>query len=574
MRGVIIILALLMAGQLSADLVCEGVLGNSGEAGESLALGSREGTGIGVALDSQGTLWTRIAPRTLARFTVDGRQLATYPLPTAKRNQGDELTIVNDLLVLLIEGRLYTLPIDAEPGSAPELLNLTAFRMSNNGVDNQLALCREDGTVLLFDPVAATTAPYMTVTLDRITSIERTPDGAVWLVDGKGIVHKYVAGKEIEDDTWPRETTGRRENPSADMCHANGAWYGFSWYGTIRRYDAQFVPAPGVAIGGSSGWFIGTVPGDADLSQPRNVIHLRENLYVACGDSGVLMVLRWLPEEQRLTLMRRIGGHGASKGIVLDRQGRIFDGHGVWHWEDGPATPQRHGFFARPAGELMLLPGDKVTGPGLRYADRPVWIYGDLGNKPENRGYEPGVGLKEKGVASALMVKDNRFYALLLEPDGKGGEYRVGPDGAVYQRERDLILETAETVKEWHSLAWLDGLLYAAADGMIVEFSRDGDVWREQKRWQSWGEGEGQRFGGKLHLAADQGRLWVLDSERHRLLVFSAVDRQLVATFGASDQPGAELTQLRSPTTLYVAGNRAIVGDTGNYRLLKLNLTK
>ena len=114
--------------------------------------------------------------------------------------------------------------------------------------------------------------------------------------------------------------------------------------------------------------------------------------------------------------------------------------------------------------------------------------------------------------------------------------------------------------------------LLGAADGQVLEMARDGRNWRETRRWNSWTEGPADKFGDAIYLTADAGRLWVSDCRRHRVLVFALDSGRLEAAFGAVDQPGADLSRLSSPQQIAARGDRAVVFDSGNQRLVKLQL--
>jgi hypothetical protein len=74
--------------------------------------------------------------------------------------------------------------------------------------------------------------------------------------------------------------------------------------------------------------------------------------------------------------------------------------------------------------------------------------------------------------------------------------------------------------------------LLSAGDGFVIEFARDGQNWKEERRWNSLG------------------------------------------SFGTADSPGDDLTHVNTPTTLAACGDRAVVYDSGNQRLVKLRLEK
>jgi len=131
-------------------------------------------------------------------------------------------------------------------------------------------------------------------------------------------------------------------------------------------------------------------------------------------------------------------------------------------------------------------------------------------------------------------------------------------------------LATAKGTGAFTSLAMKDtNTLLAAAGGAIIEFARDGADWKESRRWSSWGTGKDKAFGGSIWICADSGRLWVSDSANHRVLLFdlSAAATAPISTFGRG-----RIGSLDSPQLIMGCGYRAIVLDSGNQRLVKLEV--
>jgi hypothetical protein len=48
---------------------------------------------------------------------------------------------------------------------------------------------------------------------------------------------------------------------------------------------------------------------------------------------------------------------------------------------------------------------------------------------------------------------------------------------------------------------------------------------------------------------------------------------RLLAAFGQTDKPGNDLASLSHPTTISASGDRAVVYDSDNQRIVKLTLT-
>jgi hypothetical protein len=56
------------------------------------------------------------------------------------------------------------------------------------------------------------------------------------------------------------------------------------------------------------------------------------------------------------------------------------------------------------------------------------------------------------------------------------------------------------------------------------------------------------------------------------VLCFDQASGKPLATFGRVDSPGSEISHVNSPTVLAARGDRAIVYDSGNQRLVKLRM--
>src|SRR6187399_2364792 len=117
----ILLLALLFSPLVAsaAELSNVGILGNSGEQGSTLVrFGVPANFGTGVVYDRFGTLWSRGGSGVLNRYALDGRQLATYPLPVSPPpGNDDSIALLGDDLILLLDHHFYTLSINAQAGT-------------------------------------------------------------------------------------------------------------------------------------------------------------------------------------------------------------------------------------------------------------------------------------------------------------------------------------------------------------------------------------------------------------------------------------------------------------------------
>ena len=550
---------------LAAELRSTGVLGNSGaQGGDLVRFAEKPASGMGVAFDATGSLWDRGGDGRLNRYAVDGRLLASYDLPRGGGLQDkDTIVICAHHLLMKVGKKLYTLPLVATPGSTPQPLPPEATRLSLSSQDGWAAAAN-DRTVFLVNS-SGDTKPVAT-TDDGISDIAIGPDHGIFVKSGDTIRRVDSFAPETPKGPWP--APGDRPQWLAN------AWYGSAWHGTLRRFDADFLQDPGVVLGGASGSFIGYVPGNHELNDSRGLANLGGNLFAASGSEGILHLLEWQPGERRFTLMRRIGAVPACSALAIDGSDRIWFHSGFWEWSDGPDTPLRHSVPAPQApgfAGAVTLPGGNIVAPGIRWG-KPA-IYFGKGDGPAL--LSEGMSLPENAVACALVGGQDRTTLLVTDASGKGRLFHLSGEGR-YEGDAGEVSLAADGMPPLTSLASTVGgvHLLAAAGGQVIGFKREGGRFHEVSRWRTWKDDSTSAFGDTIHLAASEGLLWVSDTTRHRVLCFDAADHEFLASFGKTDQAGDSHLLLNQPTTLAARGNRAIVFDSANQRLIKLVLDR
>jgi hypothetical protein len=556
------------AGLRAEGIVCDGILGNSGEQGATLVrFAGAPASGMGIVCDRSGSLWDR-GGEALNRYAADGRLLASFPLPKAPVDRNsDTISLLGDTLVLRLGGRLHAVSCDAPAGAEIRPLGIAADKLSFSAHDGWLA-ASEGPEVFLVNAAGAT---------KRVTTLEHNPEAVE--IGPDGVV--YVSLKWKMYRVGPGAAAGLEPagaSPGERPQALDGYWYGTSWHSTLRRFDSDLQPAPGVVLGGNSGAFIGHVAEQSEIVNGRGLARLRPDLFAVSGFGGIMHLLAWKSAEQRFEPIRRIGPLPACAALGLDPEGRVWCGSGQWHWTDGPASPQRLGIPPLEAvSGLGTRPDGALCGFGFQWG-RPALLFGTLDKELRVRRIESQTALPKEAVAVAVTDVDNRRALLVLSADGRAFAAEVNADGSFKSDIGPVQLAAARPVSAWTSLAagGPDTLL-AAGDGFVIQFGRDGRNWKEEQRWNTFAQGEAagnDTFGSAIRLAADAGRLWVSDTARSRVLCFELATGKLLGSFGAVDSPGDDLSRLSGPTTLAACGDRAVVYDGGNQRLMKLRLTK
>ena len=567
---------------LATQIRCAGVLGNSGEQGKTLVrFGEKTASGLGAVSDETGSLWDRAGEGVLNRYSRDGRLLASYRLPHGSAN--DRMTRVGNLLVLLISGKIYTLPTSAAPNVEVEEQSVTATRMSFNSLDGSVLLgdSGDKGanyTISVYNPASHQTSLLMDAEVPKAWDIAWTPDHGLLAVE-EGKLHYYRNGKEVLEG-WPRTGPGDR------LQTIDGFWYGSSWHGTLRRFNANQEPDPGVVLGGGSGSFIGHVDGNTEVESPRGLTKLVNDLFAVSGFQGILHLLQWDKEKTQFNIIRRIGAVPFCEGLAINRQGQVLFYNGHWDWKDDPCAPLRDCGGGAPfqkgqIGQPVIFPNDNFIVPD-RCLGAPALVGGPFSWKVNNNfiyGYPPKPDDKDKPSyqnGSAVYTDDEkRMILLAIDATGKGEAYRVDPSGRMNGVVGPVTLQAVTPVKEWTSLALKDNnTLLGAADGNIIEMTRYGKDWRESRRWKTLKTAPVISFGNRIYITASAGNLWVSDTEHHRVFCIDLAKETPKAVFGVSDKPGDNLTSLNAPQTIAASEKRAVVFDSGNQRILKLTLSE
>jgi len=540
-----VLLSHVATGTRAAELRFAGVLGNSGESGPSLAtFGGKAASGIGPVLDDANTLWERGGSRQLNRYALDGRMLAAFELPESTA-RSDQLTRVGLQLLLAIRGALYSLPLNAAPGSKPKRLEGTAQVMSSIACRGRVALLDRD-ELFWFDPVAGNRTP-IAKTEPGLQFLHAGQDGTVFGF-GNGKVYAWKDGQPVAG--FPKSFHGERPQKIGKW------WYAHAWHGTIYRYNAEFEPAPGVVLGGASGSFIGYLPESAELSNGRGMVRVGDDIFAVSGLEGIVQLLRWREEEARFEVVRRIGPLAELNSLALDAEGNLWTPRGTWRWTDSAEMPLSLGDVEPQCNaQPVILGGTTLCLLKKHYR----WV--QLARGPlldangwahfETRGVD-NLELSENVTGAAVFPEDKgRLRMIVVERNGKAHELGVSADGRLASKPAAAVVPG---LKDCTSLAWFQRRLLAADSGEIVGFARADGAWKEVSRLRV--------ADGEVYLHSDGRRLAVSDTQGGQVHLYDSLAVK-VASYGGLNQP----------KHIAVAGDRVAVYDSGNLRVVKLELS-
>jgi len=549
----------------AASLRYAGVFGNSGEEGETLVRFAPEPRpGMRVVCDSHGTLWDRAGDGVLNRYSPDGRLLATYPFPKEPSgHRGDRLVADDDTFLFLCNKRLYIHRPDDAPDAIPAPLEgITADFLSANLHEGFAAAINKEEIFLI--NAGGETRHIATPPEDEpCYGISIGPGGEVYFIG---------AGRRMTrvDPAAPENGRGPFESPGSPIQWIDGYWYGGGGHGTLFRFSSDFRSDPGVVLGGNSGSFIGYVPGNYEISDPRGLTRLEGDIYAVSGIEGIIHLLQWNPADKRFEIIRRIGAVQRCSALTLDNEYRLWWESGIWEWNDQPDTPIRHGVPTpdkrRFAGSALLQSG-KMVSPAVQHG-KPTLYVGTLEGPVRRYGFSGD--LPEEATLTAVVNKEREL--LVINREGNGSRFALKGDGAPDRLLGPVTLRTGAPVKEWTSLFAVGEGLIGTADGAVIELAPAENGWEEVQRWNTWGKTEAERFGERICATAGEGRLWVSDTLRHRVICFDLQERKPLATFGNRDHPGDDTASLNEPGIITANRLRAVVYDSANQRLLKLEL--
>ncbi|MBC2604314.1 NHL repeat-containing protein [Puniceicoccus vermicola] len=558
----------------SVTISSHGILGNSGHSGQTQV---RFGVGedrpqnslYGLGLDGEGFLWNFAGPFTINRYAQDGRMMATFHLPKEMGTGPKSITVVDDRVIILANQQLWMLPIASASGAAPEriALDIKVEAISLSPVGRKLALIGDDRDLFVWDAHTGDVTHYLPLPLKydgqvvRGDTILLLPDGGL-LVDGQ---------LRVDPDGGLTMIEGM---PTRFTQWVNGSVYSYTWHMSIHRLQADGTPHPGVVYGGKSGAFLGRLHEDGEVDMPSGLVHLGGARYAVTSDIGVIHLLLWDPQKRFFTATRRIGAIYRESGLGVDRQGRVWWNTGYWDWSDGPAHTLRNTTYTTEADGWQLVFNSSDAMSGLSYRrNAPILLLGPVDFDRER--FDAGVSrysLPSHVTGAALLEQSGEETVAVVDAKGLGALLPINNIGGLRSAPRPFRLQLKIAAHSITSLAVTsDGSLFAADGDELIGLKREGDVFYETSRSDRWLGSGGDCFGAGIYIASDGQNLWVSDPVNQRIVLLEVLPDGNLSKLGVfSGDP--MIGHLSEPRRIAASGGRAVVMDSGNQRLVKLQV--
>jgi len=608
-----------VAGGLRAEsLEYAGVLGNSGIEGAELVrvntgLKGRDGGGLrsGVALDRDARVWLS-GGEAFNCLDLEGRLLKRFPLqPAGSRIDTSGFALLDGVLYGFghlpkadpktgSDVVLFALP----PGGAPSAEAVASFPEYPSHRAGVLCPTPHDGKLLYayaeekekrivigaYDSKTKERIRLMEIPGDYPSALAIDPDGQALYLGG--YFGKYIGANihqpracEIVKLTWDGKELWRRvclETPAEPtqfrgvVSVAGDAVWDAAWYGFLARFDRNGKTAPGKVASWDiripSVTQIVDVRGSLDLLAPKGVAVAMDPLLLSTSLPGNAYFANWDDQAGVLQLDKRYGSLPELGNIHLSPDGWVNAGGLWWRFDDAANAAPRfanHTAATSPGawrGEWIsaMTTGERT----IPVVGRPA--FGRESAQSSQDAPAPFTQVKGFAVAKSGDPAKTPAYAT----DGKTNKiWRTTMEPRLWAPRKEWKELAANSITAPGDIAVLDDGSLIVVDGpSIVRLEVSGDALRETARLTQWGQGTGEKFGQTLRLTADGKRLLVSDTDRQRVLLFDAASFKPLAAFGATDQAGSGANQFDHPGSVALSGERAIVADVNNQRIVKLRV--
>ncbi|MFA6292589.1 MAG: hypothetical protein WC637_12445 [Victivallales bacterium] len=620
-RHLLSLICLLFASSAFAqNLEFAGVLGNSGISGDTLvrvntAMKGRDGSGLncGIYLDKNARIWLS-GGDAVNCLDFEGRLVKRFPLqPLGSR--------IDTTAFAVLDGVLYSFGHLAKPNPKTRS-DVALFALPLSGADTVEAVAEfaeyqshqtgiicpttHNGKLVYAFPEEKEGLKKIIIAAfdpknkkrERMLEIPgHWPAGLAIDKTGEflylgGYFGKYVGGSvhqpnacEIVKLAWDGKETWRRlrlETPAEPtafrgvVSYAGGAIWDAAWYGFLARFDLDGKSSPGKVA--SWDMRISYVSQIVDVREslkllpPRGLAAAMDPLLISNHSPEHSYFAAWDDDAHKLNLEKRYGSLPELGNISLNADGWVNAGGLWWRFEDSAnSAPSfaNHTAATSPGawrGEWLcsMTTGDKV----IPVVGRPA--FGRQSAQSSQDMVTPFKQIRGFTVDNSKSVPD----PIAFSTEGETRKiWRSKMEPRLWAPRKEWKALTAETITDPGDIAVLaDGILLVVDGGSIVKLEESGDTLKEKLRLSQWGDSPDKKFGAKLRMSADGNRILVSDTARHRVVLVDASTFKPCAQFGITDKEGSSENQLDSPGSVDLAGNRAIVADMKNQRIVKLLL--
>jgi len=620
------VLSVLSAPAHSAAIRAVGVLGNSGVGGQRLL---RVGTmpldncSSGAAIDPGGALWLS-GGDAINRVGLDGHLIERFPLePAGSVVDSRTFAVLGDTLYFLAntgerKAALFALPMKSGAKAAPVAAKLpervhehVAYCLAPQPLEGKLVLATQpkaDGgdriDVWFINPAKAETPPAFSlagssphgVAVDAARRIIYVGGHFGLYVGGEthGAVSAITAlhpdGRKVSD-AFPAVCTKTPATPTqfrGVISLAAGALWESAWYGFLARLDLAGRGDPGRVVE----WH-------HELHYPTQFLGIRDAwpepnpsgsdpLLIATPMPDAFYFAVWDRAARQLRLTRRIGCLPTISSLGLSQDGWVTAGTARtqlwWRWDDeADAVPRKAELHI--AVTPVTFDGDRCFGLAAPYhlsylrnqTPIPVVFSSHVGDRNEANRVGTAVPMKKPIGASIQAAPGKQGAALFVTDAATKLLWRTDfwlPELRPTSDKWQTVTIEGEALRAPTDVAALtDGRLLLADEGRILLLEPKGAGYGVAWAWDRWGDTPDACFGKHLRFAVSGPWMLVSDSQRHRALWFSWVERRFLGQFGETDQRGNDAVHFDTPSFAALAGQRAVVADSGNQRLVKLELS-
>jgi hypothetical protein len=610
---------------VASDIVPVGVIGNSGVEGNTLfrAEGFDPANAAGgVYIDAAPSAWVS-GGNGIVRMGLDGRVIERFALePAGSRVDSTAFARIGGTLYFLgwvpgVPGTpraLFALPLVSGAKATPVKVKLPEVRAAHrpprlgahpwNGMLTFAAELKDaaEPTIAVYhvDPSRANVSLAFTVPGEAPESLIYDDANARIYVGGLVVKrgNRYAPGvvafgvndrkiaQQFEKLAIPTPTIPTRFIGRLSLL-MDGLWDSSIVYGFLAKLRMDFTPDPGIV----ARWM-------HELDQPTQMAAVGpaggaaagvQPFVIATNVPDASYLAQWDPRNNELRLVGRLGGLPQINSLGLSADGwiTVATAHTQlwWKWEDDAAAAPRMADMSVAAGGGFFS-GDRFfafgalrdmselkAGGAVPLIFRPLRIHANYADRPT--GMQP-IRALEHPASVSLLPGPGELRAHLLVTDTRSSViHRVPVDARTLKPEgekRERIEVRGTTLlgpTDFVPLA--DGLAVLADPGRVLFLRQTGLGYEVDTSWNH-ADGAGGAIGRKLRIAAHGNWVLVSDADRHRVLWLDWRNRTVLGQFGEADKSGDGPAQLNTPTYVALQGTRAVVADTRNQRVIKLQL--